>query len=94
MESGGPKSILITHIMMNICATSNGIDDVVLCLNTPMTHPPMPQDATIVDAKELSAKELTIINSALAHVNYKHYRCISLKTLMYIQYKYFNKIYG
>jgi hypothetical protein len=28
----------------------------------------MLQDATLVGAKELSAKELTIINSAFAHV--------------------------
>jgi hypothetical protein len=55
--------------MMNTCATSNGIDDGVSCLNTPMTHPPMPQDATLVGAKDLLAKELTIINFTLAHVN-------------------------
>jgi hypothetical protein len=28
----------------------------------------MPQDATLVGAKELSTKESTIINSAFAHV--------------------------
>ncbi len=43
--------------MMDICATSSDIDDVVPCLNTPMTHPPIPQDATLVGAKELLAKE-------------------------------------
>jgi hypothetical protein len=55
--------------MMDTCATSRGIDDGVPCLNTPMTHPPMPQDATLVGAKELSTKELAIINFAFAHVN-------------------------
>jgi hypothetical protein len=55
--------------MTDTCATSNGIDDGVPCLNTPMTHPPMQQDATLVGAKELSTKESTIINFALAHVN-------------------------
>jgi len=55
--------------MMDTCATSNGIDDGVPWLNTPMTHPPMPQNATLVGAKELLAKESTIINSTLTHVN-------------------------
>jgi hypothetical protein len=55
--------------MIDTCATSRGIDDGVPCLNTPMTHPPMPQDATLVGAKELLTKELAIINFTLAHVN-------------------------
>jgi len=33
--------------MTDICATSRGIDDGVPCLNTTMTHPPMPEDATL-----------------------------------------------
>ncbi len=56
-------------IMTDICVTLNGIDDGVPFLNTPMTYPPMPQDATLVGAKELSTKELAIINFAFAHVN-------------------------
>ncbi len=56
------------RIMMNTCATLSGIDDGVPCLNTPMTHPPMPQDATLVGAKELSTRKSTIINQALTHV--------------------------
>jgi hypothetical protein len=52
----------------------------------------MPQYATLVGAKELFAKELIIINSTLAHVTYKNSRCISLNTLMYLQYKYFKYI--
>jgi hypothetical protein len=80
--------------MTNTCATLNGIDDGVPWLNSPMTHPLMPQDATLVGTKEILAKESPIINFALVHVDYKHYRCISLKTLMYIQYIYFNKVYG
>jgi hypothetical protein len=55
--------------MTDICVTLNGIDDGVPFLNTPMTYPPMPQDATLVGAKELSTKELAIINFTLAHVN-------------------------
>jgi len=55
--------------MMETCATLSGIDDGVSWLNTTMTHAPMPQDATLVGARELSAKESTIINSTLAHVN-------------------------
>jgi hypothetical protein len=55
--------------MTDTCATSNGINDGVPWLNTPMTHPPMPQDATFVGAKELSTKESAIINSAFDHVN-------------------------
>jgi hypothetical protein len=50
--------------MTDTCAISTGIDDGVPWLNTPMTHLPMPQDATIVGAKELSAKESAIINFA------------------------------
>jgi hypothetical protein len=33
----------------------------------------MPQDATFVGAKELYAKESTIINSALAHITFKKF---------------------
>jgi hypothetical protein len=35
------KESLSSHTMTNICATSNGIDDGVPWLNTPMTHLPM-----------------------------------------------------
>jgi hypothetical protein len=55
--------------MTNTCATLNGINDGVPWLNTPMTHPPMPQDATLVGAKELLTKELAIINSTFVHVD-------------------------
>jgi hypothetical protein len=55
--------------MADTCVTSSGIDDGVPWLNTPMTHPPMPQDATLMGAKELSSKESIIINSTFAHVN-------------------------
>jgi len=54
--------------MTDICATLNGIDDGAPCLNTPMTHPPMPQDATLVGAKELAAKD-NYYQFALFHVN-------------------------
>jgi hypothetical protein len=47
----------------------------------------IPQDATFAGAKELFTKE-SIINSTLAHVALKKVRCISLNTLMYLQYKY------
>ncbi len=57
-----------SRIVMDTCAISSGIDDGVPWLNTPMTHPPMPQDATFVGAKELLAKESIIINSTLVHV--------------------------
>ncbi len=63
------KEFQSPHIMMDTCATLSGIDDGVSWLNTTMTHPPMPQDATLVGAKELLAKESTIINSTLAHVD-------------------------
>jgi len=43
--------------MTDTCVTSNGIDDGVPCLNTPMTHPPMPQDVTLGGAKELATKD-------------------------------------
>jgi hypothetical protein len=65
--------------MANICDTSNGIDNGLAWLNTPMTHPPVPQDATLVGAKELSNFFIIIFNSALVHVDYKHFRCINLK---------------
>ncbi len=55
-------------IMTDTCATLNGIDDGAPCLNTPMTHPPMPQDATLVGAKELAAKD-NYYQFALVHVN-------------------------
>ncbi len=58
-----------SRIMADTCVTSSGIDDGVPWLNTPMTHPPMPQDATLMGAKELSSKESIIINSTFAHVN-------------------------
>ncbi len=57
--------------MTYTCATLNGIDDGVPWLNSPMTHPPMPKDATFAGTKELSAKESTIINSTLVHVDHK-----------------------
>jgi hypothetical protein len=57
------------RIMTNTFATLSGINDGVSWLNTPMTHPPMPQGATLMGAKELLAKELTIINSTFAHVD-------------------------
>jgi enoyl reductase-like protein len=47
---------------------SSGIDDGVAWLNTAMTHPPMPQDANLVGAKELFAKELTRINETFSHL--------------------------
>jgi hypothetical protein len=55
--------------MIDTCVILNGIDDGVPWLNTPMTHLPTPQDATLVGAKELSAKESTIINFAFVQIN-------------------------
>jgi hypothetical protein len=49
----------------------------------------MPQDVTLVDAKELFIKESTIINFALTHVTWKNSRCIRLNILMYLECKYF-----
>jgi hypothetical protein len=46
----------------------SGIDDGVPWLNIAMTHPPMPQDANLVGAKELSTKELAHINEAFSHL--------------------------
>ncbi len=57
------------RIMIDTCVILNGIDDGVPWLNTPMTHLPTPQDATLVGAKELSAKESTIINFAFVQIN-------------------------
>jgi hypothetical protein len=47
------------------------------------------QHLTLVGAKELSVKELAIINSTLVYVALKKSRCMNLNTLMYFQYKYF-----
>jgi hypothetical protein len=44
------------------------IDDGVPWLNTPMTHPLMPQDVILVNAKKLFAKEFAVINSTVTHV--------------------------
>jgi hypothetical protein len=44
----------------------------------------MPQDATLVGAKQLSTKELAIMNSSFIHVAYKNFRCVSLNTLMFL----------
>ncbi len=43
----------------------------------------MSQDVTLVGAKEFY-KRLTIINSVLAYVTWKNYKCICLNTLMYL----------
>jgi hypothetical protein len=47
----------------------------------------MSQDATFVRVKELSAKELVIINFAFVHIAH-----VSLNTFTYFQYKYFKYI--
>jgi hypothetical protein len=44
----------------------------------------MPQDVTLVGAKELFTKESAIINFSLAHVTWKDSKYISLNTLMYL----------
>jgi len=53
---------------MDSSSNLNGIDDGVPWLNTPMTHPPMPQDANLVGAKELFAKESIHINETFSHL--------------------------
>jgi hypothetical protein len=58
-----------SRITMDSFSSSSGIDDGVPWLNTPKTHPPMPQETSLVGAKELSAKELVLINSTLAHLS-------------------------
>ncbi len=57
-----------THITMDSSFNWSGIDDGVPWLNIAMTHPPMPQDANLVGAKELSTKELAHINEAFSHL--------------------------
>jgi hypothetical protein len=49
----------------------------------------MPQDVTLTGAKELFAKEWTIIDCVVVHVIKKNSRCIILNTLVYFQHKYF-----
>ncbi len=57
-----------SYITMDNFSNSSGIDDGAPWLSTPITHPSMPREASLVGAKELFAKESTFINSTLAHL--------------------------
>jgi hypothetical protein len=50
----------------------------------------MPQDATLVSAKELFAKKIQLLSILHLFMKLeKNSKCINLNTLMYFQYKYF-----
>jgi len=94
MENGGPKGILIiSHHDEYLCYFEWHW---WWCAMSKHTHD-TPTNATRCNpcgCQGTIDKRINYYQSSTCSCNYKHYRCISLKTSMYIRYKYFYKVYG